>query len=118
MVTIDDLRTAISGAVYTEADEGFPEVRAGHNGKDAPDVVIRASTAQDVANGVRYAAAEGLPLGVRSGGHSHWGELPGGLILDLHDLRDIEVDGDLVRVGGGATWGEVAETLGAHGLAI
>jgi FAD/FMN-containing dehydrogenase len=117
-VTIDDLRTAISGAVYTEADADFPQVRAGHTGKDAPDIVIRARTAQDIANGVRYAAAEGLPLGVRSGGHSRWGELPGGLILDLHDLRDIEVDGDLVRVGGGATWGEVAEALSAHGLAI
>ncbi|MFC0680502.1 FAD-binding oxidoreductase [Lysobacter korlensis] len=117
-MTIENLRTTISGAVYTETDDGFPEMRAGHSGKDAPDVVIRARTAEDVANGVRYAAAEGLPLGVRSGGHSHWGQVPGGLIVDLRDLREIEVRHDLVRVGGGATWGEVAETIGRHGLAI
>jgi FAD/FMN-containing dehydrogenase len=117
-MTIDDLRSSISGAVYTAADDGFSEVRAGHTGRDTPDIVIRAGTAGDVARGVQYAAAEGLPLGVRSGGHSHWGELPGGLILDLHDLRDIDVRHELVRVGGGATWGEVAATLGRHGLAI
>ena len=117
-MTIDELRTTISGTVYTEVDDGFEKIRAGHTGKDAPDIVIRARTAEDVANGVRYAAAEGLPLGVRGGGHSHWGELPGGLILDLRELSEIEVRHDLVRVGGGATWGEVAQTIGAHGLAI
>ncbi|MDQ4138190.1 MAG: FAD-binding oxidoreductase [Actinomycetota bacterium] len=117
-MTIDDLRTAISGTVYAEGDEGYSEIRAGHSGKDAPDIVVRARTTDDIAQGIRYAVAEGLPLGVRSGGHSHWGRLPGGLILDLHDLRNIEVRHDLVRVGGGATWGEVAETIGEHGLAI
>jgi FAD binding domain/Berberine and berberine like len=118
MMTIDELRSSLTGPVYTELDEGFSEVRVGYTGKDAPDIVVRARTAEDVANGVQYAAAEGLPLGVRSGGHSHWGELPGGLILDLRELRDIEVRQNLVRVGGGATWGEVAGTIGAHGLAI
>jgi FAD/FMN-containing dehydrogenase len=117
-VTIDDLRTSISGTVYTERDEGFADVRGGYTHKDAPDIVLRARTAEDVAKAVRYAAAEGLPLGVRSGGHSHWGELPGGLIVDLRELRNIEVRHELVRVGGGATWGEVAATLGSHGLAI
>jgi FAD/FMN-containing dehydrogenase len=117
-VTIEELRTTLTGSVYTEADDGFPEVRGGHSGRDAPDVVVRAKTADDVARAVRYAAAEELPLGVRSGGHSHWGELPGGLLVDLSDLSDIEVRHELVRIGGGATWGKVAATLGAHGLAI
>ena len=55
---------------------------------------------------------------VRGGGHSAWGALPGGLTLDLAALDDVDVDGTLVRVGGGATWGSVARTLAEHGLGV
>src|SRR4051794_3049867 len=85
-VTIDDLRSTLSGTVYADGDDGFERIRAGFSHKDAPDVVIKVGSTDDVVAGVRYAAAERLPLGVRSGGHSYWGTLPGGLILDLQDL--------------------------------
>ena len=42
-------------------------------------------------------------------------------MIDLSGLADVEVvdeDRRLVRVGGGATWGQVAEALAPHGLAI
>src|SRR5690606_8369689 len=45
----------------------------------------------------------------------------GGLVLDLGRLAEIElIDSDrhLVRIGGGATWGAVADALAPHGLAI
>ena len=59
-----------------------------------------------------------MPIVVRSGGHSAWGGVPGGLTLDVGALDDVEVDGTLVRVGGGATWGRIAAVLADHGLGI
>ena len=41
------------------------------------------------------------------------------MVIDLSQLRDVEVDPDArtVRVGGGATWGEVDAATNEHGLA-
>jgi hypothetical protein len=35
-MTIDELRTTLSGTVYTEADEGFPEVLWGTTARMRP----------------------------------------------------------------------------------
>lgn len=81
--------------------------------------VIRAATVQDVTEAVIQAAAEAVPLVVVGGGHSVWARTDvGGLRLELADLADVQVDGTIVRVGGGATWGQVAAELADHGLAI
>src|SRR5207244_2517333 len=50
-----------------------------------PDVVVQAASEQDVVRAVRLARAEGLRIGVRSGGHSWVGNhvRDGGLLLDL-----------------------------------
>jgi len=62
-------------------------------------------------------------LSVRGGGHGFagFGTNDGGVVIDLSDLADVEIidkERHLVRIGGGATWGEVAAALGPHGLAI
>ncbi|MGX1695829.1 FAD-binding oxidoreductase [Microbacterium keratanolyticum] len=81
--------------------------------------VIRAATVQDVTEAVIQAAAEAVHLVVVGGGHSVWARTDvGGLRLELADLADVQVDGTIVRVGGGATWGQVAAELADHGLAI
>ncbi|WP_277949601.1 FAD-binding protein [Cellulomonas sp. WB94] len=68
-----------------------------------------------------------MPVAVRGGGHSTWESLPGAVVVDLRALHEVELDDSaralqdgtrLVHVGGGATWGEVAEQLSRHGLAI
>jgi FAD/FMN-containing dehydrogenase len=72
---------------------------------------------------VRYAAGSGQALAVRGGGHSFpgFGTRDGGVVLDLGRLDSVEVvdeERGLVRIGGGGTWGQVAEALAPHGLAI
>jgi len=42
----------------------------------------------------------------------------GGIVVDLRSLAAVEIDGDLVTIGGGALWGDVATALAPHGLAI
>ena len=82
------------------------------------DAIVRVGSVADVVSAVRWAADQHVPIVVRGGGHSAWGSVPGGLTLDLAALDDVEVDGTLVRVGGGATWGHVAEVLSGHGLGV
>ena len=50
-----------------------------------------------------------------------FGTNDGGVVIHLGNLANVEVTGserDLVRIGGGATWGQVAAALAPHGLAI
>jgi FAD/FMN-containing dehydrogenase len=89
----------------------------------SPAHVLRPESAGDVQAGVRFAASAGLSLSVRGGGHSYagFGTNDGGVVIDLSRLADAEItdkERHLVRIGGGATWGQVAVTLAPHGLAI
>ncbi|MGW6198012.1 FAD-binding oxidoreductase [Kribbella sp. NPDC055110] len=89
----------------------------------SPAYVLRPATVEDVRKAVRYAAGSGLPLAVRGGGHAFpgFGTNDGGVVIDLVDLAGIELvdkDKHVVRIGGGATWGQVAAALAPHGLAI
>lgn len=112
-----ELRRVVPG-VLAPGDTGWDDARLLPAGIGAPDVIVRASSVADVRAAVRWAAASALPVMVRSGGHSAWGEVPGGLTIDLAALDGVEVDGTLVRIGGGATWGRVARALAPHGLGI
>ena len=88
-----------------------------------PDLVVRPRDASGVAAALRYAAEAGLPVSVRSGGHSLAGHSTndGGMVIDLRHLREVRVldrDTRRVRVGAGATWGQVAAALRQAGLAL
>lgn len=118
VMTIDELTTAIGGTVIRPGDPDWDAARRFHSGIGEPAVVVRASSVDDVRGALRYAAAERLDVMVRSGGHSAWGQVPGGVTIDLSALDDVSVDGTLVRVGGGAQWGAIARALSAHGLGL
>ncbi len=88
-----------------------------------PMAVLRAADVSDVQVAVLFAVGAGLPLAVRGGGHSFqgFGTNDDGLVLDLGGLADVTLLDEkqhLVRIGGGATWGQVATALAPHGLAI
>ena len=62
-------------------------------------------------------------MSVRSGGHGLSGLATnnGGLVLDLtpfNQVKMLDAEPSLVRIGAGARWGEVAKALAAHSLAI
>jgi FAD/FMN-containing dehydrogenase len=67
-----------------------------------------------------FAAAEGLEVSVRAGGHAVSGRaLCEGVVLDVRGIDFVEVDPELrvARVGGGATWSQLDRATQAHGLA-
>jgi len=80
---------------------------------------VRPATPEDVAAAVRSAHRESTPITVVSGGHGPWSHNASeGLRIELSELADIRIEGTIVHVGGGATWGAVASTLAPEGLAI
>ncbi len=86
-----------------------------------PALIARVATADDVTRAVRFARDQGLLLAIRGGGHNGGGlgTCDDGVVIDLSQLNDIQVDPDArtVRVGGGCTWGQVDRATGEYGLA-
>ncbi|MGV9302196.1 MULTISPECIES: FAD-binding oxidoreductase [unclassified Nonomuraea] len=128
-VTLDDdkleeLRMTFRGSLITQEDADYDAVRAVQNGliDRRPALVIRCSGAADVIDAVNLAREYGLLAAVRSGGHSIAGHSArdGALLIDLSGMRGVWVDPDarLVRVQGGATWGDVDREAQVFNLAV
>jgi FAD/FMN-containing dehydrogenase len=88
-----------------------------------PALVVRPRDPDQVATALAYAVPRGMPVSVRSGGHSPVGHSTndGGMVIDLARLDRVEVldaERRLVRVGGGATWGTVADALAPRGWGL
>ena len=86
-----------------------------------PALILRPRDPDEVAEAV--AQAHGVPLSVRSGGHGVLGHgtNTGGVVIDLGHLGGVDVldqERRLVRVGSGATWGDVSAALDPYGRAI
>jgi FAD/FMN-containing dehydrogenase len=108
-----------AGSILEPGSAEYPEAATAYGVLGSPALVVRPSSAADVAAAIGYARAQGLPVSVRSGGHSPFSTNDGGMVIDLRDIRDVEVlDEDRVRVGGGAVWGDVARALQPHALAL
>jgi FAD/FMN-containing dehydrogenase len=113
----------MAGEILTPGQHGYDEAAATVFAAGAPDLVVRPRDASGVAIALRYAADAGLPVSVRSGGHSPAGHSTndGGMVIDLRHLRAVRIlDSDTrqVRIGAGATWGAVAATLQQAGLGL
>lgn len=110
------------GVLLGPDDPGYEESANTHYAQGSPKLVARPANTAAVAAAVKYATAEGLEVSVRCGGHGTSGMSTnqGGLVIDLGALDSVDVDDATgrVRLGGGATWGPIAEALQPHGLAI
>jgi hypothetical protein len=86
-----------------------------------PTVIVRCADAHDVAETIRVAAAEGLPLAVRAGGHSAagFGSVDDGVVIDLRQIKHVRVDPKtrIAAIGGGALAGSVDRATHEFGLA-
>jgi len=114
----------LTGSVALPGDDAFESRRQVHNARydRTPTIIVRAADAEDVSRTVRLAAATGLELAVRSGGHSlaGHGTTEGGIVLDLSGMKGLLIDPDrrLAWAQAGLTAGEVTTAAAAHGLAV
>jgi FAD/FMN-containing dehydrogenase len=122
-LSIPELREALSGRVIAPQDDGYDEARTlMYGGLDfRPAVIARVANTADVARVVTLARETGIELAVRSGGHSPAGHsgTDGGLVLDLRDLKALEIDLEdrTAWAQTGLTAGEYTVAAAEHGLA-
>lgn len=84
-----------------------------------PDAVVHARSPEDVADTLKHAQREGVPVTCRGGGLTTEGESVAakGILLDLKGLnRFLECDGATAWVEAGLTWHQLAEHLRPRGL--
>ncbi|TWV48127.1 FAD-binding oxidoreductase [Streptomyces misionensis] len=117
------LREDLAGDVLAPDDPGYDGARAVFDGTAdrRPAVIARCAHPADVVRAVRFARDLDLPVAVRGGGHGVGGRALGdnALVVDLRRMRQVMVDpaAEAVRVGGGATTGDLDRATQPYGLA-
>ena len=123
---VSALRKAVRGTITTQGEAGYERARSGllWNGRKPdrfPRVVVQALDAQDVQAAVRFAAANGMRISARGGGH-HFSciSLQDNMIVDLAGLNTLNVDVEkqAAVVGSGVTNSRLAATLTEQNLAF
>ncbi len=120
---IDDLKTRVRGTLLLPGQAGYDDARSIWNAMidRRPAIIVRCLGAADVIAGVKFAAASGVPLSIKGGGHNIAGlaVCDGGLLLDLSLMRGVWVDpvSRIARAQAGCLLGDVDRETQIHGLA-
>jgi FAD/FMN-containing dehydrogenase len=122
-LSIPQLRADLNGRVVAPDDPAYDQARAVFFRRfdHRPAAIVRAADASDVARVVSLARDTDLELAVRSGGHSNagYGTSEGGIVLDLSQMRALDIDGEgrTAWAQAGLTAGEYTAAAAARGLA-
>jgi FAD/FMN-containing dehydrogenase len=118
---------AIRGSVVRRGDAGYERTRRAMlwnawKPERYPELIVSATSRDDVCAAVRLARARRLRVAVRGGGHSWWGApvRDGGMLIDLSLLRDVDIDQESrsAWLGPVVSNRALAATLAEHGLAF
>jgi hypothetical protein len=118
------LQHALAGELLLPDDAAFENARKLYNTRFddiRPSAVARCNTAQDVRACLDFARRRGIPVHLRSGGHSYAGWSSGpGLVIDVSRMNQVRVDpaSKLATIGAGAKLIDVYDGLAAHGRAL
>src|SRR5256886_5221348 len=119
---LDD--AAFRGSVLRPGDPDYDVHRKIWNGSfdKHPAVIVRCAGVADVIAAVKFGRESGLPVAVRSGGHSFPGlsVADDALMIDLAPMKGVRVDPDkrTARVQAGVLLGELDRETQAFGLAV
>jgi hypothetical protein len=119
-----ELQARLRGVYVGRDAPTYDEARALYNAMidKRPFGIVQCVDVADVIASVGYAAAQALPVAVRSGAHNGagLGSIDDGLVIDLSPMHGVTVDPlrQVVHVQGGATWGAVDHATHAFGLAV
>jgi hypothetical protein len=120
----DELNASLRGEVVRPGDPGYDDERKIWNGSidRRPSMIARCAGVADVIASVRFAREHGLPVALRSGGHSYPGlsVCDTGMVIDLAQMKGIRVDpaGGTARAQAGVLLGEMDRETQAFGLAV
>jgi len=122
-IDYDSLPPELAARAVEPGDREYEAVRHNYLRSGAPGLVLRPQGVDEVASGLAWVQKQGVEFAVRSAGHGISGRSTndGGVVLSMRGLRSVEVVDEAtrrVRIGAGATWGEVAAALAPRGWAI
>jgi FAD/FMN-containing dehydrogenase len=118
-----ELQFRLLGSVHQPGDTYYADTCTLFNAMidRRPRFVVECVDVDDVAAALAFAREHGLPVAVRSGGHSVAGLslCHDGVVVDVRGLNAVVVDASrrVARVGGGATAADLDRATQAHGLA-
>jgi FAD/FMN-containing dehydrogenase len=121
--TLASLSATFDGRALRPGDPRFQEATQIWNGtiSKRPALVVQPLSAGDVCAAVRFAAANGVLLSIKGGGHNIAGTslADGGLTLDMSRMKTVDVDVDrrVAHVGPGCRLRDVDGATQKHGLA-
>jgi hypothetical protein len=119
------LKDRLACEVILPGDETYDQARRTQNLNAAgqkPAVIVRPQSTSDVAEAIKFARQNGLPLSIKSGGHSVAGlsVLDDAVAIDMTEFKKVTIDPQkrTARVQPAATSGDLAGPAHAYGLAL
>ena len=115
---------AVDGRVIRPGSADYDDARRTFNSliDRRPLAIVRCTNDADVVATIACARDNGIPLGVRGGGHSVAGLaiVEGGIVADLSTMRRVTIDPDerLAHVEGGAQWQDLDAPALEHELGV
>lgn len=117
------LNTKLTGRVIFKGDPGYEAARKNwdpHTDR-FPKVFVFAQKTKDVANAIRWANENNVPIRPRSGRHSlevNLSQVNGGIVIDVSEMKQIKLNPKTgtVVVETGNTVGRIAHTLARQGF--
>ncbi|MBN8469657.1 FAD-binding oxidoreductase [Corallococcus exiguus] len=114
------LAARVSGPVYTPNDAGYAPESAGFNVlvTHTPQYVVAVKSTQDVAEAIRFARENQLPVSVLATGHGTYASITSGVLISTKALNHVSIDPAtrIATIGAGARWEPVIEEAAKHGL--
>lgn len=118
---LETLRRRAHGPVLLPGDEGYDAERTGFQLADPhrPDVIVGATSRDDVHAAVEFAAANGSPVAVQATGHGLPMAANGGLLISTARMNGVRVDpaSRSAWLDAGVRWQQGMDAAAPHGLA-
>ncbi len=112
---VDELRGGLTGRIVEPSENDYDSMRTVFPGgvDRRPALIVRPENAADVQHTINVVRDAGMPLAVRSGGHTIHCTTDGGVVLDLRQMTALHID-----VSGGTAWAETGLTAAAYSSAV
>jgi FAD/FMN-containing dehydrogenase len=117
----DALARGVHGPVLMSGDDGYDDERLGYDRsvEHRPEIVVGATSAEDIIGAVRMARERDLPICVQATGHGACLPAVGALLISTRRMTGVRIDREAATatVQAGVRWERVIAEAAAVGLA-
>lgn len=120
-MNLSDLKSKIKGRVITAESKEYDAARMPWlvTVDQTPLVIVAVKSAQDIAEAVQFAGANGLKISVKNTGHGIALPANDSMLILVSEMKEVSIDKDkqTARVEAGALWNDVLVKAHKEGLA-